>query len=132
MRPVALLLSISLLGCFANPRHRTYAQVAEGVAIVGGIVLLAAVNTGADCEDGFTPDQDCEDRSRLVSNLGLGLILAGMIGFIVTVSTAPDDDATTSPPAAPPSPAPASSTPPASGTPAPATDAGSAAPPTTP
>lgn len=120
---VALLLSLSLVGCFKNPTHRTFAKIGEGVAIVGGIVLLASVNTGADCEEGgvgVMPDQDCKDRASLISNIGLGLILAGMIGFVVTVSTSDEDSTTTAPTATPKAPAPAEPAAPATPTPTPA------------
>lgn len=125
---VALLLSLSLVACFKNPTHRRLVKIGEGVAIVGGIVLLASVNTGADCDEGgigVMPDQDCKDRASLISNIGLALILAGMIGFVVTVSTSDDDSITTAPtttPATPkpaePAPAPAAP-PPATTTPSP-------------
>lgn len=101
MRAVALTLSIALFGgCFNNPQHRTLAKVGEGVAIVAGIALLAFANTSADCSEGglgSMPNEDCENRASLISSVGLGLILVGMVGFVVTVSTSPDDDATTAP-----------------------------------
>jgi hypothetical protein len=125
MRVVALLTSIALLGCFNNPRHRTYAKIGEGVAIVAGIALLAVVNTAADCEENMiTVDDDCESKSKLLSSVGLGLILAGMLGFVVTVSTEDDDAPTTTvvpktQPTTEPAPAAPASEPPAAPAPAP-------------
>lgn len=93
---VAFVTSCALLtgACFPdNAKHRTIAKVTEGAFIVGGIALLAAVNTGADCmgEIAGMPDEACEDRAQLVSTIGLAMILAGLVGFITTVSTSPDD-----------------------------------------
>ncbi|MDB4960722.1 MAG: hypothetical protein JWP01_721 [Myxococcales bacterium] len=100
MRPVALALSVSLLcgACFPNnPRHQTYAKIAEGGTLLAGIALLFVTNTGADCMTQVSglPDTDCEDKASLVGNVGLGLVLTGLIGFIVTVSTSGDDSTTT-------------------------------------
>lgn len=81
-------------GCFPdNARHRTIAKYTEGGFLIGGIALLAVVNTGADCQPDVAgmPDVACEDRAKLVGSIGLGLILAGLVGFIATVSTSPDD-----------------------------------------
>lgn len=124
MRAVALTLIVALAGCFSNPQQRTYAKIGEGVLVVGGIVMLASVNSGADCEIGIggMTDQDCKDKASLLSNIGLGLILTGLVGFIITVSTSDDDSKNTSstapkqPAADPATPAPA----PAEPTPAPA------------
>ncbi|HEY5921376.1 MAG TPA: hypothetical protein VIV11_06885, partial [Kofleriaceae bacterium] len=49
---VALLVSVSLLGCFPhNPKARTYAQLGEGAAIAAGIALSALGGTTADCDE---------------------------------------------------------------------------------
>jgi hypothetical protein len=101
MRAAALTLSLSLLagGCFPdNARHRTIAKIVEGGVTVGGIALLAVVNSGADCMTDVpgTVDQSCEDNARVLSTTGLGMILTGLIGFIVTVSTAEEDKPKTS------------------------------------
>ncbi len=93
---VAFVTSCALLtgACFPdNEKHRTIAKITEGGFVVGGIVLLAAVNTGADCKPDVAgmPDVDCEDKAKLVGSIGLAMILAGLIGFITTVSTSPDD-----------------------------------------
>lgn len=124
------MLIVTLAGCFPkNPRAQTYAKIGEGVAIVGGIVLLATVNTSADCDQGTIgnmTDEACKDRASLLSNIGLGLILAGLAGFIVTVSTSEDDDTKPTTTIVPksgttPAPAPAAPSPtPASPDPAPA------------
>lgn len=105
---VAILTSCALLmgACFPdNAKHRTIAKLTEGGFIVGGIAILAVVNTGADCKPDVAGMRDvaCEDRAKLVSTIGLGMILAGLVGFIATVSTAPDDkpDAPTGLPEAP-------------------------------
>jgi len=123
---VALVLSLTVMSgaCFPNnPRHQTYAKIAEGGALLGGIGLLFVVNTGADCTPLVSgmPDTDCEDKASLLGNIGLGLVLAGLIGFIVTVSTSGDDKVSTSAPtAAPPPPPPVEPAPtPADPTPAP-------------
>jgi hypothetical protein len=133
MRAAALSLSLSLLagGCFPNnARHRTIAKIVEGGVTVGGIALLAVVNSGADCMTDVpgTVDQSCEDNARVLSSTGLGMILTGLIGFIVTVSTAEEDKPKTSI-SATPTPAPISTEPTA---PAPTTTPPSDTPPTTP
>jgi hypothetical protein len=93
---VALVTSSALLmgACFPdNARHRTIAKVVEGGFVIGGIGLLAVVNTTADCkaEIAGMPDVECEDRAQLLGSIGLAMILAGLVGFITTVSTSPDD-----------------------------------------
>ena len=93
---VALVLSltVSMAACFpGNPKHQTYAKIAEGGVLLGGIGLLFVVNTSADCapEVSGMPDTACEDKATLLGNIGLGLVLAGLIGFIVTVSTSGED-----------------------------------------
>ena len=92
---VALLLCVSMAACFPNnARHRTYAKAGEGVAIVAGIAMLYAVNSGADCDSmkGVGDDSsDCKGSADILGGIGFGLILAGMVGFIATVSTSPED-----------------------------------------
>src|ERR1041384_7648449 len=93
---VALAASIAMLSgaCFPdNAKHRTIAKIVEGGFIVGGITMLAVVNTGADCETEVPgmPDVECEDRTKLLGSIGLAIILTGLIGFITTVSTSPED-----------------------------------------
>lgn len=96
MRVVAFLVSLVVMAgaCFPhNARHRTIAKAVEGGVLVGGIAMLAIVNTGADCQTEVPGeiDQDCETKATILGNIGLGLILAGLVGFIATVSTSPDD-----------------------------------------
>jgi hypothetical protein len=104
---VAVLLSVSLLACFPdNARHRTYAKVTEGSLMAIGIAMLAITNTGADCDQmgglGNLPDKNCKSSASNLGGVGLGLIIIGMVGFLATVSTAPDDKPT--PPAPTPTP----------------------------
>lgn len=121
--------------CFPNnPKYQTYAKVGEGAAILAGIGLLLTVNSGADCDQmsGMSGggDDSCKNRATVLGDLGLGLILVGLVGFIATVSTAEDakpapvtvtpkaDTAKPAPtpapaPAPPPTPAPAPVEPPA-------------------
>jgi hypothetical protein len=95
MRAVALTLCISLVACFPNnPRARTISKISEGGAVLAGIVLLAVSNSGADCEakgQPGVPDSNCRSNEGAISDIGLGLILVGLAGFIATVSTTPDD-----------------------------------------
>lgn len=96
MKPlVALLLSLSLAACFPNSaKHRTYAKLGEGAAIVAGIAVLYTTNTGADCDEMRTvgdTSSSCRGNAEILSTIGLGLILAGLTGFIATVSTSPED-----------------------------------------
>lgn len=93
---VALLVSVSMLGCFPhNAKHRTYAKYAEGGALVGGIVISAIGNTGADCDQMEMlggADTNCKRNAQILSTVGVALILGGLLGFVATVSTAEDDD----------------------------------------
>jgi hypothetical protein len=95
MRWLAVLLSLSLCACFPNNnKHRTIAKLTEGGLVAGGVVLLAVSNTQADCMggDAFPGDRaDCKSDAGRISTLGFGMILVGLIGFIATVSTQPDD-----------------------------------------
>jgi hypothetical protein len=95
MRAVASLVSIALLGCFPhNARLRTYSQAAEGAAIVAGIVTEYFVNSQADCQAKETlgnTQASCKSNGTALGGIGLGLILAGIGGFILTVSTAEAD-----------------------------------------
>ena len=102
MKPfVALLLCVSLAACFPNSsKHRTYAKIGEGAALAAGIAMLYTVNSGADCDQmrniGDDSSSDCRGDSQILSTVGLGLIIAGLSGFIATISTSPDE---TEPPA---------------------------------
>lgn len=92
---VALLVSVSLLGCFPhNARHRTYAQLGEGAAILAGIAISAFANTAADCDQMGGPGMDdsgCKSTAKWASTAGVTLILGGLLGFVATVSTAEDN-----------------------------------------
>src|SRR5579862_2031211 len=95
MRAVALMISISLLGCFPhNARRRTYAELAEGGAIVAGIVSEYFVNTGADCDimsEPGVPDTACHTKASALGDIGVALIVGGLLGFVGTISTAEDE-----------------------------------------
>lgn len=65
--------------------------------MLAGIVTLAVVNTTADCDAdrmfGMEEEaESCRSKADLVSGLGLGALLIGLVGFIVTVMVEPDDD----------------------------------------
>ena len=94
---VAALLVVSLTGCFPNSKKaRTYAKIGEGAALASGVGLLYFVNTGADCDEmravGDDTSSGCRGNASVLSAVGLGLILAGLTGFIATVSTEPETD----------------------------------------
>lgn len=146
---VALLVTLTMTtaACFPhNARHRTYAKIGEGTAIVAGIAISAFSNTGADCDEDLAPgvpNDDCRSAASILSTVGVGLILVGLIGFMATVTTAEDEDktsakvreVTTETPAPPATTTPPAETapPPAQPTePPPAPDTGSATPPPTP
>ncbi len=133
---VVLVITVSLLAgaCFPhNAKHRMYAQLGEGVTLAGGITMLFFVNSGADCDmtsaPGGQPDDSCKTKASVLGDIGLGLILVGLIGFIATVSTADEDKPApviVVPKPAAPAPAPAPTpiaTPPAEPTAPPATNA---------
>jgi len=91
----ALLVSISLLGCFPhNPKARTYAKLGEGGAILTGIAISAFANTTADCDEMKMPgvdDSGCRGKAQWLSTAGVVLVLGGLLGFVATVSTAEDE-----------------------------------------
>ena len=96
MRAVALALTLSLIstGCFPeNPRARTFAKLGEGVTLGAGIVLEGLINSGADCDLSMPgmPDSGCHTNASVLGNIGVVLILAGLIGFVATISTTPDE-----------------------------------------
>jgi len=96
-RLVALALVLSTTACFPhNARHRRIAKWTEGGAIAGGIALLSVANTGADCTAGPAgrPEYDsCRHDAMLVGDVGLALILGGLVGFGVTQMMSPDETA---------------------------------------
>lgn len=91
----ALLVSVSLLGCFPHSaRNRRYAQIGEGTAIVAGIVISALSNTNADCDEMQVPglnDSSCKTNAQWATTAGVVLIVGGLLGFVATVSTAEKD-----------------------------------------
>jgi hypothetical protein len=95
MRAVAALLSVAVLsGCFPNnPRARTIAKITEGGFIVAGIAILAVTQSSADCRPlpSGARDPNCSNSANTIGDLGFGMILAGLVAFIATVSTTPDD-----------------------------------------
>jgi len=109
MRAVALIVCLSMAACFPhNAKHRTYAKLTEGGLLVAGIGILTVANTGADCDMTVKlgmPKADCQNKAGLVSGIGLGLIIAGLVGFMATVSTAEDDKPVTPPTTTTPTPA---------------------------
>jgi hypothetical protein len=92
MRAVAILLALS--ACFPHDAHKqTLAKYAEGAAIVAGIGLQYAVNSQADCDAQKVTGGGgggCQLTGAIVGDAGVALILGGLVGFIVTVSTAED------------------------------------------
>ncbi|MFT3697537.1 MAG: hypothetical protein QM831_30620 [Kofleriaceae bacterium] len=95
---MALLLAGSLMsaGCFPHSaRNRTIAEIVEGGVAVSGVVVEGLVQTGADCDMTAAPGEPqmmCKDNASLGGGIGVALILAGVIGFIATISVAEDDD----------------------------------------
>jgi hypothetical protein len=91
---VAFALCLAMTAsCFPNnPRARTVSKLAEGASIIGGIAMLSVVNSGADCmvKNGVQTDS-CHTKANVLGDVGFGLILAGLVGFIATISTTPDD-----------------------------------------
>lgn len=92
---VALLASVSLLGCFPhNARNRTIAKASEGGAILAGIAISAFANTSADCDMMAMPginDSGCHSKAQWLTTAGVVLIVGGLLGFVATVSTAEDE-----------------------------------------
>lgn len=122
---VALVLSLIVFSgaCFPNnSKYQTYAKLGEGASMLAGIGLLLAVNTGADCDmksmPGGEADDGCKNKATVLGNLGLALVIVGLVGFIATVSTAEDAKPTPSAvlpkvDAPPPKPTPEPTSPPA-------------------
>jgi hypothetical protein len=96
MRAVALLASLQLIGCFPHDAHkRTLAQLVEGGTLAAGIGMEYFSNNQADCDlmkqEGTSGN--CGGFGRSLDSIGMGFILAGLVGFIVTISSAEDDAA---------------------------------------
>ena len=122
MRAVALLLCLTVsTACFPNnPKARFYSKLAEGAVAIAGVALLTNAKTSADCRPlPGRPDTDCASSANTRSDIGFGMILAGIVGFIVTITTEVDDKpapiavAPLAPTAAPPVTPPATTAPPA-------------------
>jgi hypothetical protein len=98
MRSAVALMLASLLvaGCsLHNTRDRTIAEVVEGGVALGGVVLEGFAQSGADCAMTAAPGEpqvQCKSTASVTGGIGVALILAGVVGFIATISTSPDDD----------------------------------------
>jgi hypothetical protein len=88
--------SMMLPGCFPhNARNRTISEIVEGGLSISGVVVESFVQSGADCDMTHAPGAppvSCKQNAALGGGIGVALILAGVIGFIATISTAEDDD----------------------------------------
>ena|SRR5690349_17850608 len=96
MRAFALLASLQLLGCYPHDAHkRTISQLVEGGTIGAGIGMEYFSNNQADCDlmkqEGMSGS--CGGLGRSLDSIGMAFILAGLVGFIVTISSAEDDAA---------------------------------------
>ena len=96
MRAVALALIITMLaGCFPHNAHRrTIAQLVEGGVLGVGIGMEYFANTTADCDQMTQmngPATKCSSTGQTIGSIGVTLILAGLVGFIATISAAEDD-----------------------------------------
>jgi hypothetical protein len=96
MRGIALIVLTSLLGCFPhNHRARTLSKYAEGGTLVAGIGLEFIVNSGADCDQmagALQSSSGCHTKAAVLGDVGVGMILAGLLGFVATVSTSDEED----------------------------------------
>ncbi len=96
MRAVAVVVILSLLaGCFPHNAHkRTIAQLVEGGVLGVGIGMEYFANTSADCDQmkqSGGPVATCDTTRQAIGSVGVALILAGLVGFIATISSAEDD-----------------------------------------
>jgi hypothetical protein len=92
-----MLAATMFAGCFPhNARNRTIAEITEGAVAVTGIVIEGFVQSGADCDMNAHPPGEppvqCKQDASIAGGIGVGLILAGLVGFIATISAAEDDD----------------------------------------
>ncbi len=80
---LSLLFAFALTGCFPhNAKHRKIAKWTEGATMVAGV--LSQSKTGADCTAGPAGRDeydDCRFKSTSVGGVGLGMVLAGLVGF---------------------------------------------------
>lgn len=92
-----MLASTLTAGCFPHSgRNRTIAEISEGAVAVTGVVIEGFVQSGADCDmnahaPGEPPIQ-CKQDASIAGGIGVALILAGIVGFIATISSSEDDD----------------------------------------
>lgn len=92
-----ILASSLLAGCFPHSaRNRTIAEITEGAVAVTGVVIEGFVQSGADCDmNAHAPGEPpvmCKQDASVAGGIGVALILAGIVGFIATISAAEDDD----------------------------------------
>ncbi len=100
MRSAVALVMVSLsfgsLGCFPhNARNRTISELVEGGLAISGVIVEGVIQSGADCNTTHAPGEPamaCAQNASTAGGIGVALILAGVIGFIATISTAEDDD----------------------------------------
>jgi hypothetical protein len=111
-------------GCFPhNARNRTISEIVEGGVAVSGVVLEGFVQSGADCDMSHAPGAppvSCKQSASAEGGMGVALILAGLVGFIATISTSEDDSDTPKPIEIKAEPAPTTAAPVPALTPAPA------------
>jgi len=97
-RVVAVVLAMSLLcaGCFPhNRKARMYSQLAEGGSLAAGIGMEYLVS--GDCDTTPNPgmpstSSSCHTHAQIIGDVGVALIVAGLLGFVATISTAEDED----------------------------------------
>ena len=98
MRAATLVAILSLLGgCFPHDAHkRTLAQLIEGGTLVAGVGMGYFANSQADCDQqkqmGMTPSK-CGGFAQTLDSVSVAFILAGLVGFVATITTAEDDSA---------------------------------------
>ena len=98
MRAVTLVAILSLLGgCFPHDAHkRTIAQLVEGGTLVAGVGMGYFANSQADCDQEKQmrmPPSKCGGFAQTMDSISVAFILAGLVGFIATITTAEDASA---------------------------------------
>lgn len=90
-RRALLVLVLVTSACFPeSARHRRYAKLGEGAAVLGGIALQYVARTSCmPRSQGTLVEDDCTNED--IELVGLGLIFAGVVGFAATMMTAPDE-----------------------------------------
>ena len=86
-----LVLVLVTGACFPeSARHRRYAKLGEGAAVLGGIALqYVARTTCMPRSPGMLVEHDCTRDN--IEAIGLGLIFVGLVGFAATMMTAPSE-----------------------------------------